>query len=201
MIYQNTEKKLEAFTAVMISEATEQSRVITDALRSAEDEKMAKAEAQINAEVGKYTRTRIADITAAENHRISSHMMDGKHELLEYRENCAKEIYAEISRRIAEFTASDGYLPHLKLLLSRALAAFGYGFSAELILRREDMRFADELIGSVSGVSLSAFEGSFTLGGLCLNCPARGIRADLTFDSTLADMRGHFLDYTDSSFS
>lgn len=196
MPYQSLEKKLDAFTEVMISEATEQSRAITEELRRAEAEQMAKAEARIKAEVEKYTRNRIAEITAAENHRISTCMTDGQHRLLEYREACAQEIYADIARRIAEFTSSEEYLPHLKKLLQRAISAFGYGYSAEILLRSEDMKYSSELVGSVSGVSLTVSEGSFVLGGLCLNCPARGKRADLTFDSALADMKGHVSDYT-----
>ena len=54
------------------------------------------------------------------------------------------------------------------------------------------MRFADELMNSASGVSLAFAEGSFALGGLSLVCLSKGRRVDMTFDSALSDMVGHF---------
>lgn len=189
------DKKLENFIDVMISEATDQSGAITEALRQKEAELMAKAEAQIEAETQKHIRTRIAEISAAENHRVSTRMTENQHTLLEFREKSAQNVYADVAQRVAEFTASPDYLPHLKMLLAKAIETFGYGYSAEILLRREDMKFADELISSATGVSLSAAEGSFSLGGLCFNCFARGKRIDLTFDSALQDIKGHFSDY------
>lgn len=196
MGYPSTEKKLEGFIDVMISEATDESKVIAEALRQKEAELMAQAQASINAEAEKHTRARIAEIRAAENHRVSTRMTENQHTLLEFREKSAKEVYADVTKRVAEFTASADYLPHLKKLLAKAIETFGHGYSAELSLRREDMQYADELISSATGVSLSASEGDFDLGGLCFNCPARGKRIDLTFDSALQEIKGHFSDYT-----
>ena len=41
-------------------------------------------------------------------------------------------------------------------------------------------------------LELTVLEGDFRLGGLCLYCPKKRVRADLSFDSAMSDMVGHF---------
>lgn len=193
---QDTSKKLEAFTEAMLAEAVEESQCIFHELSEKKDELVAKAEAEIAAEVEKYTKTKVKEIYAREGCRVNSRMTENKRTLLQYREDCAFETNAAVRDRIAGFTESEGYLPHLKMLLRKAVDVFGYGFAAEVQLRPQDMHFADELVQTVSGVSLAFKEGHFELGGLCLYCPAKGKRVDLTFDGALNDLMDHFAEIT-----
>ena len=188
--------KLGAFTDAIISEAIEESQNIVRELSLREKDIMQKAENDVSAEMEHYKRTRFAQIFAEESRRVSSRMTENKHTLLRYREDCAVETFKEAQDKIAAFTASEQYLPHLKALLNKGIGLMGYGFSAEILLRKEDMHFADELLESTYGVSLAFSEGDFTLGGLCLYCPSKGRRIDMTFDAALGDMVGHFAELT-----
>ncbi|NLH01969.1 MAG: hypothetical protein GX488_08770 [Clostridiales bacterium] len=196
MPMQDTEKKLEAFTDTIIAQAIEEAHGITEELRRKQEELIKNAEAEIAEETERYQKAAVAEIKAAEEHRISAQRNKNKHAILEYREACAVETYKEVADRIKQFTASDEYLSHLKKLLKKAIDALGYGFSAEVYLREEDMHFADELLASVSGVSLAFCEGDFSLGGLRLVCPSMGKRIDMSFDTALNDMIGHFTELT-----
>ena len=189
---QDTDKKLEAFGNAILGEAIEESRRITDELHKRQEEIISGAKAEISADAERYVNVRISEIQAREGRRVAARMTENKHTLLQYREDCATESFAKVSARIEAFTASEDYLPHLKTLLRQAVEALGYGFSATVYLRPEDMRFADELMNSASGVSLAFAEGSFALGGLSLVCLSKGRRVDMTFDSALSDMVGHF---------
>lgn len=188
----DTDKKLEAFGAAIITEAIDESRRITDELLKKQYEMVDKAEAEIAEETARRTKTRIDEIKAREGRRVAAKMTENKRALLQYREDCAAETFEQIKSRIAEFTASENYLPHLKALLQKAVGVLGYGFSATVYLREEDMHFESELMKSVSSVSLAFEAGSFTLGGLSLVCQSKGRRVDMTFDSALGDMIGHF---------
>lgn len=192
MPIQDTDKKLEAFTDTIIAEAIEQANKITLELRSKQDAMIKEAENAIAAETERYEKTSIAELKAAVERKISAKLNGNKHALLEYREACAIDIHKQVQNKIREFTASDEYLPHLKKLLKRAVDTLGYGFSVEVFLRPEDMRFGDELVNSVTGVSIAVSEGAFSLGGLRVVCDSKGQRIDMSFDTSLNDMVGHF---------
>ncbi|MEG1241897.1 MAG: V-type ATP synthase subunit E family protein [Oscillospiraceae bacterium] len=196
MPYDETDKKLEAFTAAIILEATDDSHNIALELSQRQEQLIAKAETAIAADALRYKNVKIAELRARESRRINTHMTENKRTLLQFREDCATEAFAAVRKKIADFTASDEYLPHLTALLEKAINILGYGFTAEVILRRADMRFADALHASASGVSLAFSEGSFILGGLCVSCASKGLRIDMSFDSALSDMLGHFSELT-----
>lgn len=192
MPIKETEKKLEEYTDSIIADAIDDSNKIVAELREKQEKLIAKAETDISAEALRYQNVKIAEIKTRENLRINAQMTENKYKLLQYRENCANEAFKEVEQKIVNFTASVDYLPHLKGLLKKAVDFLGYGFQVEVYLRPEDMHFADELRASVSDVSLAFVEGEFSLGGLRVVCPSKGQRIDLSFDTSMKDMVGHF---------
>ena len=192
MPMQDTDKKLEEFTDTIIAEAIEEAHQITLELKSKQDAMIKEAENSIAAEAERYKNSSIAEIRATEERRISAKRNADKHELLRYREVCAVDIHKQVQNKISAFTATEAYPEHLKKLLRQAIEALGYGISVEVFLRPEDMRFGDELISSVTGVSIAVTQGDFSLGGLRVVCPSKGQRIDMSFDTSLNDMVGHF---------
>lgn len=192
MPIKDTGKKLEEYTDSIIADAIEDSNKIVAELREKQEKLIAKAENDITAEALRYQNAKISEIKTRENLRINAQMTENKYKLLKYRENCADEAFKEVEQKIVEFTSSDDYLPHLKGLLKKAVDFLGYGFPVEVYLRPEDMHFSDKLQASVSGVSLAFFESEFSLGGLRVICPSKGQRIDLSFDTSMKDMVGHF---------
>ena len=192
MPIQDTDKKLEEFTDTIITEAIEEAHKITLELKSKQDALIKESENSIAAEAERYRNSSIAEISAAEERRISAKRNADKHALLEYRESCAVDIYKRVQSKIYAFTASDAYLLHLKKLLKEAIESLGSGISVIVYLRAEDMRFGEELICCVTGVSIAISQGDFSLGGLRVFCPSKGQRIDMSFDTALNDMVGHF---------
>lgn len=191
MPLQDMDKKLTAFTGTIITDAIEEAHNLALELREKQNEIIRAAEEQIAGEADKYRKAELSSIKAAQERRISAKRNADKRALLEYRERCANETHRLVREKIAGFAASDLYLPHLKKQLKRAVDTLGYGFSVEVFLRPEDMKFADELLASATGVSLAFCEGEFSLGGLRVVCPSKGQRIDLSFDTALNDMVGH----------
>lgn len=196
MSFNDSEKKLEVFTNSILAKAMDDSHGVVSELSDKEKEIINKKKLEIEAEANRYAESAIAEIRAREGYKVNSRMTDSKRTLLQYREECANEVLEAVKAKIAAFTESDQYLPHLKALLQQAVDVFGYGFSAEVQLRPEDMKYADELAAHVVGVSLAFKEGHFELGGLCLYCPSKGKQVDLTFDEALTDLMGHFAEIT-----
>jgi len=189
---QDTDLKLEAFTDTIIAEAVGEAQNITLELRRKQNEIIKEAEDALVLEAERYKKSSIAEVKATEERRISAKLNSNKQALLKYRESCAIGMNKQVRDKINEFTNSEAYLPHLKELLKRAVDTLGYGYSVEVFLRPEDMKYSDELLNSTSGVSLAFSEGVFVLGGLRVVCHSKGQRIDMSFDTALNDMVGHF---------
>ena len=192
-----TDKKLEEFTGAIIADAIEDSKKIVLELREKQEKLIKKADVELAAEAMRYQNVKIAEIKTKENLRVNARMTGNKFTLLKYREDNADEAFEEIRAKISEFTNSEEYLPHLKTMLKKAIDFLGYGYSMEVILRPEDMHLGDELISSVMGVSIAVSEGTFSLGGLRVVCHSKGQRVDMSFDTALNDLVGHFSELAD----
>ncbi len=189
--------KLDVFIESILAESQ---REVDQMNRDMEDRRntvLIQAETDLATQARAYRSEKISAIAARERRRVSARMSENKHALLEYREQCAQEMYDLVLQHIAEFTASSDYPDHLAKLLNQAIAQLGYGFSAMVYLRPEDMHLSDHLLQTVKGVSLGFQEGRFLLGGLQLVCPSMGRRVDMSFDSALTDITGHFSEVAD----
>lgn len=191
MPIQKLDTKLEAFTNTIISDAVADAHAITLELKNKQTEMIEKAEKQIAAEAERYEKTAVEEIRAEQERRISAKLGENKFTLLEFRETCTRQIYDQVEQKVAEFTASEDYLPHLKKLLQKAIETLGSEAEAEVFLRAEDMGLQAELASAVPGVRLHFFADGFSLGGLLVVSPAKARRIDMSFDTALSDMEGH----------
>ncbi len=189
---QKQDQKLQRFIGSIMAEGNSEAQAILSELEARAAAELAEYQTLLDAELRQYNERRSAEIRAKEQNRVASNAAENKRQLLQFREDCAQSVFDEVTDRIAAFTASEAYSEHLGKLLRKAVAQLGYGFAAEVHLRPEDMKYADYLLTQVSGVSLGFREGSIEVGGLRLVCPARARRIDLSFDSALADLVGHF---------
>lgn len=188
--------KLKSFVESIMEESRTESETLLEQLEQRRTADIAAIRRELETEAAEYYERRSVEIRSRESTRISARAAENKRQLLQFREDCAKNVFNEVRKKIAAFTQSGEYPEHLGTLLRKAVDQLGYGFAAEVRLRREDMKHADYLLTQVSGVSLGFREDSFELGGLRLVCPARGRRIDLSFDSALSDLVGHFSELT-----
>ncbi len=188
--------KLKGFVDSIMAESERESAGILSDLKRRRDAELAVIKRELESEVAGYYERRSLEIKTRESTRVSARAAENKRQLLQFREDCAKNVFAEVQKKIKSFTESEEYPEHLGKLLRKAVGQLGYGFAAEVHLRREDMKYSGFLLTQVSGVSLGFREDAFELGGLRLVCPARGRRIDLSFDSALSDLVGHFSELT-----
>ena len=184
--------KLEIFTQAVLREANEDAKNIRERLKAKHDEEIRRARQTYKAESERWLEAQSAELTAQEMCRVSTRMAENKRRLLDFRESCAKAVFSRIPEKVGAFTASPDYAPHMAVLLKKAYEALGQAEQVELWLREEDQTLWPALRDSLPGTEITLRQGDFHLGGLCLTCPERGMRADLTFDSAMADLEGHF---------
>ena len=68
----------------------------------------------------------------------------------------------------------------------------GNPYDGTIWLRPQDMHYQRELAACLPGRHVTFQPGSFTLGGLIVDCHSRLLRADQSYDTALGDLDGHF---------
>ncbi|MCL1827934.1 MAG: V-type proton ATPase subunit E [Oscillospiraceae bacterium] len=185
-------EKLDIFNKTVLNEAMADSKRITEQFEKAVETATKQAEDAIDLEVQKYEVAKRAEITARERRRIRSEKNDRHHKLLEFREDCAGETYKTVTEYIDEFIKTDKYPDYLVRILTGAAKRLPDNTPAEIYLRPEDMHLSGYLIDKVPGISMSFNKGTFSLGGMWLSAPQLKLRIDMSFDSAMSDIIGHF---------
>lgn len=189
---QEEKSKIEGFTSAVITAAEQHAARINEETEQLEREAIDNYAADLKAAAAKRRAAALADAKVRENKRVVSEGLAAKRSLLQFREDCAADVFAEVRRRVLALHDSAGYAGTLKDQLLRALSAVPGAHSAVVELRHEDMARA----AAAPGVELKFVEGAFTLGGLVLDCAEAGRKIDLTFDAALEDLEGRFSEIT-----
>ena len=185
-------QKLERFRQLVLEDAQqERSRILTD-IEAQRTERLAQAEAEIRARVDAETQRKAETIQAETGRNISRRMMEDKRIIATRREEIGREVFDEVRRRLLDFTKTPDYLPHLKKLYLEAFDALGNPYDGLIWLRTEDMDYSRELAACLPGRHVNFQAGSFTLGGLIVDCHSKLLRADQSYDTALGDLDGHF---------
>ena len=194
-------EKLQRFTEAVMRDAARESNALrrrlyetrTAALEEAHMEAREAARAYYDREAGR--------IRAEAGREVSRHLMDVKRQVYLRRKEISEEVTANVRARVAAFTASPDYPAHLEKLLRAALSQLPGASTVSLYLREEDMPYGPRLISAAAPVAVECVPGSFALGGLILNCPELGLRADCSFDTRLEELSGHFAEHFGLSLS
>ncbi|MEG1633638.1 MAG: V-type ATP synthase subunit E family protein [Oscillospiraceae bacterium] len=186
--------KLNAFTASVLDAARAEALAIETETRAAEERELAQLDAAAALEAARLETLAAASAKAAADKRIIAARLAERRTVLEFRERCADEIFADVKRRLLEYCDSAEYPPALAALLKRAAAAVPGARDVSVYLRSRDMEYAPALSAAAPELCLEFLVGDIALGGLILLCPSAGRRVDLTFDSALADLYGRFSD-------
>ena len=184
--------KLDVFVQSIMEESTAEVGDILQQMETRHKEAIDAARASLTLEAARYKAAKISEIHARENRRVNARMTENKQKLLLFREECANENFRRVQERLKVFMEDPKYVEHLTHLLKRATRLLAAGGSADVYLRPEDMRFADTLMESAPDYTLAFHPGHLHLGGLQLVSHERGMRVDMSFDSALNDLIGHF---------
>ncbi len=184
--------KLDVFTSSIMSASRQEVQQINDSLEKNWNKAVYEAKTELKSEVEKYKTEAKSAISAREHLRVNDRMTANKHELLQFRENCAQEVFRMAREHIERFTRSEEYPQHMCDLVNRACDILGVGATGDAYLRPEDMHLCDLLQEATPDIHLVFHEGSFAYGGLQINCPPKHMRIDMSFDAALSDLVGHF---------
>lgn len=163
------------------AEAEEISRQTEETSAALEKEKRERTAYEALSEI-KAERSRIGSSFKKE---ISRCDYDMKRAVLSHRNELTERFFAEIGRKLSEWTKTPAYTEYLKAALAKAEEALG----SETVIhaRHEDT----DAVRALTGLSVEE-DSSITIGGISAADSARGLFADFTLDSRLAGEKAAF---------
>ena len=184
--------KLTRFRQIILEDAKQDRKTMIRQVTSERKARIQEAEASIKRETDGQVQMKTNMIYAESGRQVSRKLLADKWQVASRREEMARELFAAVREKLAAFTETEDYLPHLKQLYLDAFTALGNPFDGVILLRPEDMKYAKELASTLPGRHVTFQEGTFKLGGLIVDCHSRLQRADQSYDTALGDLDGHF---------
>lgn len=185
-------KKLAHFIQAVELEATAEAERALDALEAQKAAALDYASRAARQDALRQIRAETARIRTEAGRQVSLHLMDCKREVYLRRAQIAEQVFDQVRERIRAFTASPDYPARLEAQLTQAVGRFGLVAEVTVYLRREDMDFSAALARAIKPVAARFEAGSFTLGGLIVDCPEIGQRIDGCYDDALEELSGRF---------
>lgn len=185
-------QKLERFRQLVLEDAQRERGKIMDDVAQKRESRIEAAKSEIRRRVDTEKQQKAEAIQAETGREISRRMMADKRQIAARREEIGHEVFDEVRKRILAFTQTEDYLPHLKRLYVEAFEALGNPYDGTIWLRPQDMAYQRDLAACLPGRHVTFQPGSFTLGGLIVDCHSKLLRADQSYDTALGDLDGHF---------
>ena len=150
------------------------------------------AQAQCSAEAAREIAERKAAITAKYQKRMSQIGYRGKTALLGRRQMLLMKLFADLHKKLTDFTASGDYLPWLqKLLQSQQPEA-----DSVILLREADMKYQQQLEKAVSVPCTFRIDRTIRLGGLSvLSADGRRCENHTLDEAYAAKLRNFYRDH------
>lgn len=185
-------QKLERFRQLVLEDAQKERGKIMDDVAQKRESRIEAAKSEIRRRVDMEKQQKAEAIQAETGREISRRMMADKRQIAARREEIGHEVFDEVRKRILAFTQTEDYLPHLKRLYVEAFEALGNPYDGTIWLRPQDMAYQRDLAACLPGRHVTFQPGTFTLGGLIVDCHSKLLRADQSYDTALGDLDGHF---------
>lgn len=185
------EAKLDKFSAAVLKDAEEHRSKILAEIEEYRKSQMDKAEEQILHEAYVMIQNEIASIRNDHTREISRAELEGRRDLLIYRENLTKKVFDEAAEDILKFAGSDKYEGFLTDLVKKAIENLPEG-DIVIEVRKDDLTLGDKL-AAASGRSAKIAENvNIRLGGFIITDTSDGVVIDETLDTKLKEQNDWF---------
>ena len=186
------EETLKIFLESISQRAAEEVRALKEEASAQREAALADFGHEAELRAADVRRRGIAEAESAGAQMIAARESKYRRTLLEYRQTCARETMERVLEKVKAYTALPEYPERLLALAEKGLQALGEPRKAELFLRREDMIHGEYIRLRLKDTDLTVREGDIFLGGLVVADPEKGLRADLSFDTAMADAEARF---------
>lgn len=180
------------FTQIVFDDASDERSRILEEVNARRDQALQEAEDAERAKMRQAIQDESVRVEAESGREISRHMLESKRRIATRREAMADEVFGAVREKLMAYHSTPDYRENLKKLYCKAFETLGNPYDAVIYLRKEDLDMDSELARLLPGRHVEFQEGSFALGGLIMDCQSKMQRVDLTYDTALSELDGHF---------
>ncbi len=187
----HADEKLSFFTSAISAEAAALASKVMEEVQAESQQQMTAAEDEYLNETYRYIKNEVSRLRTEMRRSVSHKMLENKRELHALQQRMFEQSKADVDAKLAQYTATPDYVSALIETLKKIHKAFGND-PIHVYLCARDMDKTAQLQAALPGAELSFFEGSFKLGGLLCQCPAKGWQVDDTFDTRYLALNQRF---------
>ena len=180
------------FSQIVLDDASRERTRILEDVETRRSKALREAEQAAAAAMRQTIHEETVRLEAESGRTISRHMLENNRRIATRREAISEEVFRAVHDRLLSWTRTPEYRQALGKLYCRAFEELGSPWDAVIYLRQEDLALDSDLARLLPGRHVEFREGSFTLGGLIMDCHSRMLRVDLSYDTALGDLDGHF---------
>ena len=187
-----TNSSFSRFSQIVLNDASmERARILED-VEAKRKKALQEAEYQAAAEMHQTIQDETVRLEAESGRILSRHMLENNRRIATRREAISLEVFSAVRERLCAWNQTPEYREALGKLYCRAFEELGSPWDAVIYLRKEDLSLDSDLARLLPGRHVEFREGPIMLGGLIMDCHSRMLRVDLSYDTALDDLNGHF---------
>ncbi|MBQ4346305.1 MAG: hypothetical protein IJC75_04130 [Oscillospiraceae bacterium] len=184
----NANRKLMQFIASVDSNVESEAQQLLSAARAEAEQITQNAARESNALSQRQLTTAKKALALKYQRRLAQNSFQFHTAILQRRARHLSQLFADLEKRIAEFAASESYLPWLKNLLTTLQPEE----NTTILLREADLQYADILAAICHKSCCFSADASIVLGGCTLLSPDGKRCRNHTLDDALGEQIRHF---------
>lgn len=182
---------LEKYTSAVLMDAQAQHNLLLEEIRNYRKAQLEKAEEEILNETYAMIQKEIAAVRYANSRRISLADLERRKNLLLLRKQITEKVFAEVSERIAGFTAGSEYVDFVCGLLKQTAREMPEGKTV-LFVKKEDRKHAGAFLEAYGKPAVCEADERILLGGVIVYNRDKGVVCNHTLDLRLRDQKDWF---------
>lgn len=192
----SNQEKLDKFNVAIQHYALEQQKRIQEEVEAFQKKELEQAEDEVLQEAYGMIQKEMAEMRNRISREMAQRENEERKKLLKKRQSISEDVFRRVADRLLQFAKTEEY----PLLLEKYAREAGQmlishkaeNCSCEILVRQEDLPFANRLQSALGLTATVRAEDSIQLGGLRVLCPEKKLEADSTLDTLLEEQKGWF---------
>ena len=195
MAENRVQEKLKHFETAMFNTATKERDEILKETETLKKKELKQAEDEVLNRAYRLIQKNIADISISNTMLVAQQETQYKQKLLQKRQEIFDNVFENVRKRLLQYTQTPEYVTFLVGIAEDFAKAYPYENSV-ICLRREDLKFADQLKTALGLACTVQEDDDMELGGIKIANQEHGVIADESFETRLSDQKQWFYTHT-----
>ena len=190
----SNQEKLDKFNVAIQHYALEQQKRIQEEVEAFQKKELEQAEDEVLQEAYGMIQKEMAEMRNRISREMAQRENEERKKLLKKRQSISEDVFRRVADRLLQYTKTEEYPLRREKYAREAgqmlISHKAENCSCEILVREEDLPFANRLQSALGLAATVRAEDSIQLGGLRVLCPEKKLEADSTLDTLLEEQKG-----------